>query len=491
VTCRNQGRTLDDAIRSATNQTLAPAEMLVVDANSSDLYTCQRLEQLQNARHRIVRCEDNAFGAALNAGVRLTSAAYIVLLRADEALGPTHLAHIVAVLDRDPDLGVVVSAIRGGSGSDDLWTPPAGESIEWLAAGVDHVPVAFRRSVWAALGGFDPSLPAHVEADFVVAALERNVRVVVADEAPVRCASDVLPARRPSAAYVEMWRRRHADLVEAQANSVLVSIERRIMDARERQGQLQARSATLDAELADLHRQIDETVGELRGLGSERVEFGDFRRTSPISPYWGLDRGLPLDRYYIESFLKRHRMDIGGRVLEIKDPGYTRVFGDDRVSVSDVLDIDAANPRANIVADLSCADSVEADTYDCFILTQTLGVIYDAPAALAHARRVLKPGGVLLCTLPAAGRISYEAPGLDGDYWRFTEASVRRLFSDVFGLDEFEVTGFGNVLACSAFLYGLAPHELRLEELDLFDPYFPLVYGVRAVKKARAGEKQA
>ena len=73
--------------------------------------------------------------------------------------------------------------------------------------------------------------------------------------------------------------------------------------------------------------------------------------------------------------------------------------------------------------------------------------------------RVLKPGGVLLCTLPAAGRISYEE-GLDGDFWRFTEGSVRRLFGNVLPAAAFEVAGHGNVLACAAFLYGLAPHEL-------------------------------
>ena len=69
------------------------------------------------------------------------------------------------------------------------------------------------------------------------------------------------------------------------------------------------------------------------------------------------------------------------------------------------------------------------------ILTQTLGLIYDVRAALANVHRSLKPGGVLLCTVPASGRISYEGPALDGDFWRFTEASVRQLFAEVFPVD--------------------------------------------------------
>jgi hypothetical protein len=44
------------------------------------------------------------------------------------------------------------------------------------------------------------------------------------------------------------------------------------------------------------------------------VEFGSFRRLTPISRLWGSDRGQPIDRRYIENFLKRHAGDIRGRV---------------------------------------------------------------------------------------------------------------------------------------------------------------------------------
>src|SRR3954452_24936630 len=50
-------------------------------------------------------------------------------------------------------------------------------------------------------------------------------------------------------------------------------------------------------------------------------------RRGPVSRRWGFDRGLPIDRYFIESSLARSRADIRGRVLEVKDGGYTRRFG--------------------------------------------------------------------------------------------------------------------------------------------------------------------
>jgi len=270
---------------------------------------------------------------------------------------------------------------------------------------------------------------------------------------------------------------------------LLLAKERLSLEQREHREYLARRRQDLERELQTLHVEIAETVTQLQEAGRERVEFGDFRRLTPISPVWGLDRGIPLDRYYIHNFLDRHRADVRGRVLEVKDAGYTRAFGDDRVTASDVLDIDQTNSRATMVTDLSRADAIADDTYDCFVLTQTLGVIFDVAGALRHAARILKPGGVLLCTVPATGRISYEE-GLDGDYWRFTEASVRRLFTAHFPIDACEISGYGNVLASAAFLYGLAPDELTKLELDTVDPFFPVVYTIRAVKPGVSGVRK-
>jgi hypothetical protein len=204
------------------------------------------------------------------------------------------------------------------------------------------------------------------------------------------------------------------------------------------------------------------------------------RRTTPVSEEWGLDRGTPIDRYYIDRFLSGHRGDIRGRVLEIRDSRYTDRFGH-HVDRSDVLDIDAMNPRATIIADLSRADAVRSDQFDCFVLTQTLQFIYDSHAAITHAARVLRPGGVVLVTVPAVSRIAPRY-GLATDYWRFTIASCARLFGDVFGKQAVDVASYGNVLTAIAFLAGLSAEEVAPYQLDACDDHFPVIITVRAVK---------
>ena len=201
----------------------------------------------------------------------------------------------------------------------------------------------------------------------------------------------------------------------------------------------------------------------------------------PKSDHWGWDRGTPVDRFYIDRFLAEHAGDVRGNALEVKDADYTKRYGRD-VARADVLDIDAGNPQATIVADLSVGEGIPEAFFDCFILTQTLQYIYDLRGAVAQCERLLRPGGVLLVTAPCLSRITHGA-GLELEYWRFTAASCRRLFGDAFLDENVEVRTYGNVLAGTAFLRGAALEEIPKRKLEVNDPYFPLLVTVRAVKR--------
>jgi SAM-dependent methyltransferase len=211
------------------------------------------------------------------------------------------------------------------------------------------------------------------------------------------------------------------------------------------------------------------------------VRFGDLRRLHPLSRRFGFDRGKPIDRYYIEDFLSRHAGDIQGRVLEVGDASYTRRFGHG-VTGSEVIDIDESNPRATIVGDLTRADQVGSDSFDCVICTQVLLLIFDVRAAIRTLERILRPGGVLLATVPGITKVSRGEAERWGDYWRFTAQSARRLFAEVFPPDTVHVEAHGNVLAAVAFLHGLAAEELTAQELQAHDPDFEVIVAVRAAK---------
>jgi SAM-dependent methyltransferase len=205
------------------------------------------------------------------------------------------------------------------------------------------------------------------------------------------------------------------------------------------------------------------------------------RRLTPVSRIWGMDRGTPIDRHYIDGFVAQNAKDVRGRVLEIEDDRYTKAYGSG-VTQSDVLHVSHRYPGVTIIADLTSGDGIASDQFDCIIITQTLQLIYDFGAAIATLHRILKPGGVVIATIPGISQIAHEEGATWRDHWRFTKASSEKIFSEVFGRENVAVQAYGNVLAATAFLYGLAVEELQAWELDFHDPEYEMSIAVRAVK---------
>jgi SAM-dependent methyltransferase len=211
------------------------------------------------------------------------------------------------------------------------------------------------------------------------------------------------------------------------------------------------------------------------------VKWGDLRRAAPFSRDWGYDRGTPIDRVYIETFLASHAEDVRGACLEVMNADYTVRFGGTRVTRADVLDIDPANTNATIVADLGEVDSLPARQFDCIIFTQTLHLIPDMPRAMANIWRTTAPGGVLLLTVPALGRHDTRK-GFHHDRWRVTRTGLDLLLSELPGARANTMT-YGSLVSCTAFLYGLAAEELSADELGFVDGQFPLIVAARVHKE--------
>jgi SAM-dependent methyltransferase len=209
------------------------------------------------------------------------------------------------------------------------------------------------------------------------------------------------------------------------------------------------------------------------------------RRLTPL--HGGRQRGEPVVRYYWRTYLAAHGDHVRGHGLEIGDTATLRHYGGERLTAADALDL---RPRegVTVVADLSRADHLPADTYDCFVVPFTSHLIYDIEAALYHALRVLKPGGVLLINFPC---VDYDFPrGLDMAtgrplfvFWWFTPLQVRNLLRRV-GLSDADVDVhvYGNLFARIAYQLNLPVEELTAAERDHADPGHPLLVCARAIK---------
>lgn len=213
--------------------------------------------------------------------------------------------------------------------------------------------------------------------------------------------------------------------------------------------------------------------------GRFTMRFGRIARNVPLSADWGFDRGLPVDRYYVERFLAEHSDDVRGRVLEVAEDRYSRRFGGAKVEKQDIVSL-RADGQATIIGDLAHPGTLPAAAFDCIILTQTLHLIFDLQTAVAQLREALRPGGALLVTVPGISPVD-RGDWRDSWHWSLTGSSLRKLLVGPFDPDKVEVSVEGNLYAATAFLHGAAVEELNRRKLDAHDPAYPVTVTARAV----------
>ncbi|MDD5284662.1 MAG: methyltransferase domain-containing protein [Desulfuromonadaceae bacterium] len=217
------------------------------------------------------------------------------------------------------------------------------------------------------------------------------------------------------------------------------------------------------------------------------VQFGDLTRASPVSSCFGFDRGTPVDRYYIENFFREQGGLISGKVLEVGDSSYSRKFSQGGADSCNVLQHAALGTDADanaIIGDLTDSATLPENRFDCFICAQTFQYTFEIQKAVAGAFRLLKPGGVLLATVPGISQISRYDADRYGEYWRFTVDSVTKLFEPVF-TGGVEIASFGNALSATLLLQGVPLEELPAPALlDDHDRNYPMIITIVA-RKAR------
>lgn len=213
-----------------------------------------------------------------------------------------------------------------------------------------------------------------------------------------------------------------------------------------------------------------------------RPKFGSVgKKQRPVSTVFGLDRGTPIDRYYLNQFLQGKSKFISGTVAEIEENYLSLMHGGEGIN-SVVLRYGKAEGENQISCDLTNHSTLPFERFDTFICTQTLNFIYDFEKALEGIFLTLKPGGSLLLSVAGLCQISHYDMDRWGDYWRFTNLSIEKLLLKHFKKENIEITPYGNVLAAASFLYGIAAEEMKGNQLNFIDNNYQIIICVHAIK---------
>jgi len=510
----------EEAIRSVVDQTF-PCELLLCDDGSSDGSTAvardwsardpERIRYLEHPGH-----ENRGMSATRNLGIAAAQGEFVAFLDADDLWEPQHLADDVDLLERHPEAGMVCGQAlvwhswRPDAPPADSWTPlpwppntvvPAPRMLSAILwRGSYCTPTCnllVRRDVLRQVAGAEEQFTALFEDQALLAKLHVTAAAVISGSRTARyrqheASATARAARvgtyapaRPNASQ-EAFLRWLEGFVEssplAKGDEELREALRKPLREYEAAGDLWRTKARLRLKgvlpmgAMDVARRVDRKV---RGRWFRRLAFP--RRLSPVSRIFGYDLGTPVDRYYIERFLEEHTHLVTGRVLEVGDSDYSRRYGGSKVSQFDVLNVHPGHPDTTFVDDLADGRSLPSESFDCVILTQTLHLVFDTPAAVRTLYRVLRPGGTVLVTTPGISPID-SGEWNSSWYWSLTPHSARRLFAEVFGDEHVEVWSRGNLVTCTAFLQGMPLEELSARERGADDPQFPLIVTVKAVR---------
>ncbi len=160
IPCYNQARFLGDAIASALEQAGPDLEIVVVNDGSTDASAAVA------ARYpvRLVAQRNHGLSAARNVGLRASTGGIVIFLDADDRLRPGAAAAAVRALEASPGAMIAVGRCvlidEHGASLPSPSLPPVSTDgyVELLRHNCIWTPAmaAYRRDVFAHVGGFDP-----------------------------------------------------------------------------------------------------------------------------------------------------------------------------------------------------------------------------------------------------------------------------------------------------------------------------------------------
>jgi glycosyltransferase involved in cell wall biosynthesis len=139
-------------------QTFTDFEILVVNDGSTDPETCRLLADYSKPKTRVIHTENMGVSAARNHGIREAKGEYILPLDADDRIGERYLECAVAVLDKQPEIGIVYCRAALFGELEGEWETPKFSIAHQLLDNLIFSAGMFRKCDWEKTKGYDSGL---------------------------------------------------------------------------------------------------------------------------------------------------------------------------------------------------------------------------------------------------------------------------------------------------------------------------------------------
>lgn len=173
--CYNDGKYIKESILSALSQSYPDKELIIIDDGSTDKYTIDILDNINDKRIMVIKSENKKPAAARNLGIKNASGEYILPLDADDLIDKYYLEKAVKILEENSNIGVVYCYADLFGEIKGRWHLPDYSIEKMLLDNIVFVTSMFRKSDWEKVGGFNESMLHGMEDyDFWLSILELN-----------------------------------------------------------------------------------------------------------------------------------------------------------------------------------------------------------------------------------------------------------------------------------------------------------------------------
>ena len=160
VTCYNLGAYVQEALDSIAAYTgPAQLEVIVVDDGSTDAATRAVVAGLDRSRCTVLEQTNMGLAKARNNGIALATGSYIISLDADNRIHPAFIERSIAVLDHEPEVGVVYGDAVYFEGRTGPWKVGAFDFTRLVQSNYIDACACYRRSIWERVRGYDEHMP--------------------------------------------------------------------------------------------------------------------------------------------------------------------------------------------------------------------------------------------------------------------------------------------------------------------------------------------
>lgn len=172
IPCYNSEATLEATLKSVVAQNFQHWEAIIVNDGSTDDTEAIALNWVKkDNRFQYLSKANEGLGKTRNFGIEKARGTYILPLDSDNLVATDFAQDALAVLEENPQIGVVYGHARYFGEKQGLWEVEAYDFKKILAANYIDACAIYRKKWWIEVGGYDENMPyqGHEDWDFWIA----------------------------------------------------------------------------------------------------------------------------------------------------------------------------------------------------------------------------------------------------------------------------------------------------------------------------------